>query len=211
MIKPRGRGYGAIVSVFVAVVAVAAAGCVHDECEAGQARCEDHIAWSCGPKGGEDASSQLVWQRQDCGPGACAADDHGSFCALESAPNAACATVSGLICAGTSIIECRAGYVTFERDCTADAGARSPSPPSVDSNTPGCASGDEGSFCVPKLERDPACARTGPGTQVYPACSGNDTIDCAYGYSLRRTSCNGLTCTCNGTGSACTLASCVAK
>ena len=196
--------------LFMAFAALAFGGCVRDECQAGQARCDGNVAWSCGPQG-DDGNPQLVWQRQDCGAAACAMDDQGSFCALESAPNPACSTVSGSLCVGTSITRCRAGYVTFEHDCTVDAGAGSPSPPSVDSNTPGCVSGDQGSFCVPKLERDRACPKTSPGAQVHPACSGNDAIECAYGFAATRTSCNDLICECNGAGPACTLASCVAK
>jgi hypothetical protein len=197
--------------VLAPLISALASGCAKSgDCEQGQSRCDGHVAMFCALRG-DDSDTYLAWNEEDCGAAACATDDGGAFCALDSAPEPDCDGGTGEVCVGATITQCRVGYTTGTNDCATGASSGSFSLALDGPDTPGCVSGDAGVFCVQPFARDPACPRATPDHEPNAACSGNDALQCAYGFAVKRTSCNDLSCECNGTGENCTVASCVAQ
>ncbi len=90
-------------------------GCA-DECEYGQVQCDGNIARTC-----IVPESHAEWNSKDCGTNTCVVAKQGgssiAFCALGAAPDSRCSEPDFANCAGSTLVECTAGYATATRTC----------------------------------------------------------------------------------------------
>jgi hypothetical protein len=159
------------IHVGVASLALQAAGCDRDECEAGQVRCRDNVAEVC-DMAYSDGSAPMVWIREDCGAGACKmGTDDRPFCALDAETDPRCDdTPNQAVCSDQLQVRCRQGYATEVTDCAGDAGF--------------CVPADAGAMCAMEPEPNELCSG-----ESFTACDGSELIGCMYGYVLHRDDC----------------------
>jgi hypothetical protein len=171
---------------FALALALGNSGCGGDECTGGISRCNGNVLESC-----IESAGGVYLSTRACEPGVCIPDGDNPFCALDRRPDERCARPNEAVCDGASLVTCRSGFATAAFDCAVgeSPGAmvvltEGTSGACIDTTTPPAR-------CVAEAERDPACPIE---LEHFSGCSGNDQVDCQYGYVIRRKACGAAFC-----------------
>jgi hypothetical protein len=161
-------------------------GCDTDECTGGTSQCNGDVLEKC-----QDSSGGVYLTKRLCEPGVCIpGGDGGPFCALDREPDPRCPWPAQAVCDGATLVTCHTGYATATFDCL--LGESQGDVVSLAPGTSGtCVHLTGGSQCVAEAKPDPACPRE---NDHFSGCSGNDNVDCRYGYVVRRTPCGSAFC-----------------